>query len=205
MAPEARRAALVHATVPLLLEHGLDISTRQIAQAAGVAEGTIFGVFPDKNSLVVAALVHALDPQPTLDAISAIDSALDLRQRLTRAAELIHERFTGNAPLLTAARQLMMATGGDREAAHRMAETRQKLLGVLTEVIEPSAEELRRSPATTARLMLLYCAANTFGPFGDPEKFNGEEMVSLLLDGLLIVPTDDDPLVIPIFGETDKC
>jgi hypothetical protein len=86
-----------------------------------------------------------------------------------------------------------------------MAETRQRLLGVLTEVIEPSAEELRRSPATTARLMLLYCAANTFAPFGDPEKFNGEEMVSLLLDGLLIVPTDDEPLVIPIFGETDKC
>ena len=53
--------------------------------------------------------------------------------------------------------------------------------------------------------MLLYCAANTFGPFGDPEKFNGDEMVSLLLDGLLIVPTDDEPLVIPIFGETDKC
>jgi AcrR family transcriptional regulator len=204
MAPEDRRAALVDATVPLLQEHGLDVSTRQIAAAAGVAEGTIFGVFPDKNSLIVAALVRALDPQPTLDAISAIDPSLDLRHRLARAAELIHERFTGNAPLLAAARQLMMAPGGDRAAAQRMADARRKLLGALTEVIEPSAEDLRRSPATAARLMLLYCGANTFGPFGDPERFSGEDMVSLLLDGLLIVPTDDDPMVIPILG-TDKC
>ena len=56
MAPEDRRAALIAATVPLLHEHGLDVSTRKIAEAAGVAEGTIFGVFPDKHSLVVAAL-----------------------------------------------------------------------------------------------------------------------------------------------------
>ena len=44
-------------------------------QAAGVAEGTIFGVFPDKSSLLVAALMQALDPQPTLEAIAAIDPA----------------------------------------------------------------------------------------------------------------------------------
>jgi AcrR family transcriptional regulator len=204
MAPEDRRAALIDATVPLLQEYGPDVSTRQIAAAAGVAEGTIFGVFPDKNSLVVAALVRALDPQPTLEAIAAIDPKLNLRQRLTRAAELIHERFTGNAPLLAAARRLMTTGPGGCAATQRMAESRQRLLGGLTKVIEPSAEQLRRSPATTARLMLLYCGANTFGPFGDPE-FNGEEMVSLLLDGLLIVHTDEEPMVIPIFGKTDKC
>ena len=37
-------------------------------------------------------------------------------------------------------------------------------------------------------LLLLFCGANTFGPFGDPDAFNGDEMVSLLLDGLLIRP-----------------
>ena len=190
MAPEDRRAALIDATVPLLQEYGPDVSTRQIAAAAGVAEGTIFGVFPDKNSLIVAALVRALDPQPTLDAIAAIDPTLDLRRRLTRAAELIHERFTGNAPLLAAARRLMTGGPGDCAAAQRMAESRQRLLGVLTKVIEPSAEQLRRSPATTARLMLLYCGANTFGPYGDPDV-SGEEMVSLLLDGLLIRTRND--------------
>jgi AcrR family transcriptional regulator len=47
MAPDDRRRAIVAAVVPLLLEHGDDVSTRQIADAAGIAEGTIFRVFPD--------------------------------------------------------------------------------------------------------------------------------------------------------------
>ena len=51
LAPDDRRAALIEATLPLLREHGTAVSTRQIADAAGVAEGTIFRVFPDKNSL----------------------------------------------------------------------------------------------------------------------------------------------------------
>jgi AcrR family transcriptional regulator len=185
MAPEDRRAALIDATVPLLHEHGLDVSTRRIAQAAGVAEGTIFRVFPDKHSLVVAALLHALDPQPTLDALAAIDPGLALRQRLVRAAELIHERFTGNAELMTAARAHALSAGAPPEAVHRMAAFRERLLTAVTEVIEPDGHRLRRPPATSARLFLLFCGANTYGPFGDPGNFSGAETVSLLLDGLL--------------------
>jgi AcrR family transcriptional regulator len=186
MAPEDRRAALIAATIPLLHDQGLDVSTRQIADAAGVAEGTIFGVFRDKNSLVVTALLHALDPQPTLDALAAIDTSLDLRLRLIAAANRISERFTGDAHLMSAARTLALSTDAHPEAHKRMADARRRLLASLTAVIEPDAAQLRRSPATAARLLLLFCGANTYGPFGDPARFNGAEMVSLLLDGLLI-------------------
>ena len=37
LAPEDRRRALVDATLPLVREHGLAVSTRQIAEAAGGA------------------------------------------------------------------------------------------------------------------------------------------------------------------------
>lgn len=200
MAPEDRRAALIAATVPLLHEHGLDVSTRKIAEAAGVAEGTIFGVFPDKQSLVVAALLRALDPQPTLDKLAEIDRELGLRSRLVRAADLINELFTGNAKLMSAARSLALSTGAHPEAAVRMAVIREKLLGSITAVVEPDGDQLRRPPTTVARLFLLYCGANTYGPFGDPGKFNGEEMVSLLLDGLLILHAGTETLTIPLFG-----
>ncbi|GAB1642033.1 TetR/AcrR family transcriptional regulator [Krasilnikovia sp. MM14-A1259] len=191
LAAEERRAALVAATVPLLHRCGLEISTRQIAQAAGVAEGTIFGVFPDKQSLVVAALMQALDPQPTLDALAAIDPHAGLRQRLTTAANLIHQRFAGNAHLMAGARGL--TTGADiassaAQARHAMADSRERQLTALTAVIAPDAAKLRRSPADVARLLLLFCGANTYGPYGDPENFDGAETVSLLLDGLLTVP-----------------
>jgi AcrR family transcriptional regulator len=200
MAPEHRRAALIAATVPLLHEHGLDVSTRQIAHAAGVAEGTIFGVFPDKSSLIMAALLDALDPQPTVDAIAAIDPGAGLRDRLAAAATLINERFAGNAHLMSAARSLVLSTSAHPEAAQCMALSRERLLDALTGVIEPDAAALRRSPAAVARLLLLFCGANTYGPFGDPQHFDGHELVSLLLDGLLVTPSDREPLTIPLIA-----
>ena len=55
MAPDERRAALVDVTLQLLREHGRGVTTRQIAEAAGVAEGTIFRVVDSKEQLVDAA------------------------------------------------------------------------------------------------------------------------------------------------------
>src|SRR6187402_2059588 len=85
MAAEERRAALIAATIPLLHEHGPEVSTRQIACAAGVAEGTIFGVFESKSQLVVCSVIKALDPQPTLDRLAAIDRTAPLRERVAAA------------------------------------------------------------------------------------------------------------------------
>jgi AcrR family transcriptional regulator len=182
MAPEDRRAALIAATIPLLHEHGLDVSTKQIAQAAGVAEGTIFGVFPDKRSLLVAAIGQAFDPAPTLHAVAAIDPGLELRTRLSAAATLIVDRFAEIARLMIAARLAHHAN--DPESLARMNRAREQLLAALTALIEPDAERLRRSPAEVARLVLLFCGANTYGPFGD-RRFDGDELVSLLFDGVL--------------------
>jgi AcrR family transcriptional regulator len=184
MAPEDRRAALIAATIPLLHEHGLDVSTKQIAQAAGVAEGTIFGVFPDKKSLVTAAIVHAFDPAPTLTAIDAIDAGLGLRERLIAAATLINDRFAGNARLMHAARLAHHHTA-DPEAMARMNRAREQLLTALTRLIEPDARLLRRAPAEVGLLVLLFCGANNHGPFAD-RRYDGDELVSLLLDGLLV-------------------
>ena len=189
LAPEERRAALIAATIPLLHEHGVDVSTRQIAQAAGVAEGTIFGVFDTKTSLVVCSVLKALDPQPTLDALAAIDRSAPLRDRLTEAADLLHARFAENAPLMTAARKLVFA-GVDADTRNRMTANRTALQTALSEVIAPDAGRLRRPPEAVASLLLLFCGANTYGPFGDPGNLNGAETVSLLLDGLLTRGTD---------------
>ena len=190
MAPDDRRAALIQATIPLLFEHGLDVSTRQIAEAAGVAEGTIFGVFENKNKLVTVSVLRALDPQPTIDAFDAVDRRLALRERLTIAADLLMRRFAEHAQLMSAVRKLLM-TGTQGEHFHKMAHDRERMQAALAELIEPDAAILRRSPGSTARLLLLYCGARTFGPFGDPDGFDSQEAVSLLLDGLLIRQDDN--------------
>ncbi|HET6529083.1 MAG TPA: TetR/AcrR family transcriptional regulator [Actinoplanes sp.] len=186
LAPEERRAALVDATVPLLHQHGLEVSTKQIATAAGVAEGTIFGVFPDKHSLILAALARALDPQPTIDALAAVDRGADLRTRLTAAAELINRRFTTNFRLLSAARTLALSTGEQAMSAMRIKQSQERLQAAIADLIEPDAAALRRSPAATARLLLMIIGANTFGPYADGATFQAADLVSLLLDGLLV-------------------
>ena len=201
MAPEDRRAALITATIPLLHEHGLDVSTRQIARAAGVAEGTIFGVFPDKRSLLVAAIGQAFDPRPTLDAIAAISPSWDLRSRLAAAATLINDRFAGIARLMNAAR--LTHHSAHPEGIARMHLAREQMLAALAALVEPDAHRLRREPREVARLLLLFCGANTHGPFGDPQRLDGDELVSLLLDGLLV--DSDRPIRETPTGVSTQC
>ena len=56
MPVDERRAAIARATLPLIAAHGHEVTTRQIADAAGVAEGTLFRVFDDKEAMIDAAV-----------------------------------------------------------------------------------------------------------------------------------------------------
>jgi AcrR family transcriptional regulator len=76
LAPEARRAALVDAAVPLVLERGFDVTTKDLAAAAGVAEGTIFRVFESKDDLVLAAARSVFARTDHLDELEAISPRL---------------------------------------------------------------------------------------------------------------------------------
>ena len=73
MSPEERRDKLIDVTLSLLREHGRAVTTRQIAEAAGVAEGTIFRVVESKEELVEAAIDRAFQPGALAERIQEID------------------------------------------------------------------------------------------------------------------------------------
>jgi AcrR family transcriptional regulator len=90
--PGERRSMIVEATLPLLIEHGEMVTTRQIADAAGIAEGTIFRVFADKDELITAVLDAALDTAPLEQALATIDPGLPFEARVTAAVEILQRR-----------------------------------------------------------------------------------------------------------------
>ncbi|MFD1544267.1 TetR/AcrR family transcriptional regulator [Nonomuraea guangzhouensis] len=193
MAPEDRRAALIAATVPLLREHGTALSTRQIAEAAGVAEGTIFGVFPDKASLLRAALMKAFDAQPAVDALAAIGTRTELRARLREAVAMLRAGMISNAKLSAAPGDPLV---DDPEFRKRMLDNRRRIGSALAALVAPDRDRLRRSPEGAAHLLLMLIAVSVYRGFGLDGEFgdmDDAEIVSVLLDGLLIRPSSTPP------------
>src|SRR5690242_11911551 len=90
--PEERRSTIVAAALPLLLEHGDRVTSRQIAEAAGIAEGTIFRVFADKDEIITAVIEAVLDTAPLEAAVAAIPTDLSFEATLVAAATIMQQR-----------------------------------------------------------------------------------------------------------------
>lgn len=105
LTPDERRRALIEATRPLLLEHGLTITTRQIAECADVAEGTIFRAFGTKQNLIEAVVDDCLAPGPVITAIDAIPAELGLEDTVAWMVRVLQARIQQIRALMTALNQ----------------------------------------------------------------------------------------------------
>jgi AcrR family transcriptional regulator len=188
LAPDDRRAALIEATLPLLREHGMAVSTRQIADAAGVAEGTIFRAFPDKNSLIIATAVRATDPTLGADALAAIDRSLDLRTRVRLAAEILHRGQDHFGRLHLVLRELMIDPDSAKVLGEHLNRNRQMITSALVDLYLADADRLRVSPLAAARITLSMIFMSRGHMFTDDETMTADELVAVLLDGLLRPP-----------------
>jgi AcrR family transcriptional regulator len=184
--PEERREALIAATLPLVLEHGTDVSTRLIAEAAGVAEGTIFRVFRSKDELIEAVVASAFDPSSLVEAIGRIERSLPLADRLVAAVGLMQARGRRIAGLVHAFAARRSLPEGERAWRMRAAETR--VVDALAVLLEPDADRLRCSTQETARRLRLITLALSSPRLVDTDPLPPGEIVSLLLDGVRLRP-----------------
>ncbi|MEO8265659.1 MAG: TetR/AcrR family transcriptional regulator [Ilumatobacteraceae bacterium] len=175
--PSERRAAIVAATLPLLLVHGSAVTTRQIAEAAGIAEGTIFRAFPDIESLLQATVDAAYDPAQVAKELEAISGSGSLERRLVQAVRILQAR-------LTSMWQLTSITGVPKPAARGKTVDRPDVAALIA-IFEPDRHRLRRSPAAAAHVLRGLTLAGTHPALtADGAAMTPEEVVSLLLDGL---------------------
>ena len=141
MPPEERRRTIVDAAIPLLMERGELVTTRHVADAAGIAEGTLFRVFPDKDSLIAAVIERVLDPAPLEEALGAIDPDRSLAEVVTAAAAASQRRGEDVWRVLS-----RVGKRSEEQARRPMAEST-----ALIRLLEAHRDELTVSSRAAAR------------------------------------------------------
>jgi AcrR family transcriptional regulator len=192
MAAEDRRRAIVDVVVPLLLQHGDAVTTKQIAEAAGIAEGTIFRVFPDKAALLVAVAEETMNPTDAQEGLTAaLHGRTDLRERVLVTAELMHARSERVVAVMMALRGVWLAQAAEGRGHDHppgppqfVLDSHRALLDRLTTVFEPHRAELAVEPRKAA-LLLRTLVLGVRHPGAEPDQMlTPAEIADVLLDGV---------------------
>jgi AcrR family transcriptional regulator len=192
MSPDDRRRAIVQAMLPLLVERGDEITTRQIAEAAGIAEGTIFRVFPDKKALMLAAAEEAINPA---DGAAAWEEAMreigPLRDQVVVAAQRVLDRMRLTMSVMFAVRRHL----GSHEELHAhdkkhfgppqfVLDAQAELHRRLTGIFEAHRDELAVEPEVAALALRSLIFGASRPELGMTPALSAEQIADLLLSGV---------------------
>ena len=182
---DERRRAIVEAVIPLLLEKGPAVTTREMADAANIAEGTIFRVFPDKTSVIHDAVKASVDPDQIQQAIAAILPTAPLADQLEAAARILVERSERVAALIGVLRASGSHAGGPPSGARQyVMDANTAILSALTRLFERNRDEIRVSPHQAAIAFRGFVFATAHPLVSSDEKPSFLESVEVLMNGI---------------------
>jgi AcrR family transcriptional regulator len=180
---DERRAALVAATEPLLERFGRDISTRQIAEAAGVAEGTIFRAFATKEALIDAVIEDAYNIQHTCDELAQVDLGLSFEERLAAAVGILQERLRRVFALFGSLQLRKEAHDRDTFRAKQQADN-ELLNNAIAALIKPDQDRLRLGALEAASVLRAITFSMSHHILGDQRLNQPQQIVDLVLYGI---------------------
>jgi AcrR family transcriptional regulator len=202
MSPDDRRKAILDALLPLLVERGGDVTTKEIAQAAGIAEGTIFRVFPDKGTLLLAAAEEAINPADGAEQFEAAMAATDdLRDRVVLAAARVLDRMRLTMAVMVAVRPYLAAKVHEAHSRGAKApfgpppfvlRAQQDLHDRLTGLFEPYADQLAVDPKTAALALRSLTLGSARPELGMDPALTPDEIADIVLDGIRTRPVSGE-------------
>jgi AcrR family transcriptional regulator len=176
LAVEDRREMILAVVIPLVIAKGRDVTSREIAEACGIAEGTIFRAFGDKETLLNAAVERYLDPEQLQANLRAISVDLPLEVKIRAIVGLLVERFSGVFHLFAAL--------GRHGPPPRREESYAGFVQIIDELLAPNREELRVLPETVAHYARIVAFSSALPVFSDTIPFSTDELVELLIHGV---------------------
>ncbi|MFT4134982.1 TetR/AcrR family transcriptional regulator [Microbacterium sp.] len=184
MSVDDRRAMIAAAAVPLFVERGASLTTRQLAEHLGIAEGTIFRAFGDRDTLV-----HAVVDQFFNAARDTISTALDgpepsLEEKLRLLIARTRERAKGVFAMLSL---LDPAEAREYMRTRRYGQFEKNA----TSTFAVDAAQLNVSPErldAVVRLLVIAASAPHLG--GTP--LSDDELVEIALYGIIGRPPHDE-------------
>jgi len=171
--PDERRSMIVAAALPLVLEHGDRVTSRQIAEAAGIAEGTIFRAFADKDEVIAAVIEAALDPEPLEAALTGIPEGLPFEDGLAAAVLIMQQRVI----------DIWRVVSSVGTRFHEMTRRPLPDSGALVRMFEANRAQITVEPIVAARLLRALTLSTTH-PMLAGEPRSPDELVQLFLHGV---------------------
>jgi AcrR family transcriptional regulator len=182
MAPDDRKRAIVEAALPLIREFGKDTTTRQIAEAAGIAEGTIFRVFASKEELFEEAMAVAFDPHEFLAELETLDPELPLRERLVALTTLLQRRFVEIFALMTA---LAIPKPPEKHRGGPTQEWRDRGNALMVALLEPDRDRFRVPLPDVVHTLRLLTFSGSHPHITDQNLLTPDQIVDVVLYGTL--------------------